>query len=529
MTVTPDVPGALLALQNVLGPDGFERGGEASRLAGQDVFTIGAPVAAVVRPVDTAQIVAIVAIARRHGIGLVPRGAAMSYTRSVVAEASEQTVAVDMRAMALIREINVRDMYVVVEPGCSWSALADALAAKGLEVPYRGPVSGRLATIGGGVSHNAVFYGSGLFGTAADSVVGLEVVTGEGKVVRTGSWAVGTAPPFLRHFGPDMTGLFTGDCGAMGIKTAIVLRLRRSPALRDCASWQTDKLDRVFAFLEKASQIGIASQIIGMDVRLQAERIAQTGWRERFRHVAALFTGKGSLRRRLSQGATMARAGVATGAGARGYALHAFLEGEGEAECQAARRRIAALAEACGLAPAHSAVPQAMLREPFGPVTGLAGGKGERWVPVHFIVPHSRALDAMDRIRSVLSAHSGAMQRSGIKARILLANLGAGAVTIEPMFLWPDRLTDHARTTLIDQGGRADADAPRQAEAETVVTMLREALVEALDEIGSLHTQIGRHYPYLGRLGEGAHDLVVGMKRMLDPDTVMNPGVLGLP
>lgn len=523
---------AIAALRKALGDGRVDTDPVKVERAGQDVFHTGGAVAAVIRPAKVDDIPVVLEMARQHHLAVVPRGAGLGYTRSVLSGEPERALVLDMRAMNAIREINAADMYVVVEPGCTWQILGEAVGQHGLEPLWRGPVSGRLATVGGAIGHNAVFYGSGLFGTVADTVIGLEVVTGKGEILRTGSWAIETASPFLRHFGPDMTGLFTGDCGALGIKTAIVLRLRKRPRVRQAISWQSGDMEQVFAFFRQASHLGTASQIIGLDVVLQQERIGQASWREKGRQVLSLLSGQGGLRQRLRQAGAMlttalSQWGPVPQAG-RGYAIHAFLEGDDTADCDRAALPYAALARELGLAPANSAVADAMVRLPFGPVTGLAGNRGERWVPVHFIMPHSLAQGAFDAIRAVHDEFAERLLVHGIKMRNLLANLGAGAVTIEPMFLWPDRLTDHARLTLIEQGGYADADAAANVDAEQLVSQVRKTMIDRLDAMGAVHTQLGRQYSYLPRLSAASGQLARDLKSLLDPDGLLNPGVLGL-
>ena len=83
-------------------------------------------------------------------------------------------------------ELNREDMYVRVEAGMSWKALHEALEGTGLTTPYWGTLSGLHATVGGGMSQNSIFWGSGRHGSAANSVIGLEVVLASGEVTRVG-------------------------------------------------------------------------------------------------------------------------------------------------------------------------------------------------------------------------------------------------------------------------------------------------------------------------------------------------------
>jgi len=517
---------ALAALRAALGNDQLVEDPDILALAGQDIFYRGDPVLAIVRPRSAEDIVHLTGIARERRLHLVPRGGGASYTRASLSSRPDRAIQVDMRGMNSIREINRKDLYAVVEPGCTWQALDEALSPMGLEVPFRGPVSGRVATVGGAVAQNAIFYGTGRHGTAADSVIGMEVITGTGALVRTGSMGVETALPFLRHFGPDLTGLFTADSGVMGIKTAIVLRLRRRPPARDVASFATADLAALFDFLEAIGHDGHASQVMALDVKLETERLRQTGLKAKIGYLRALVGGGGSLASRAAEGVAMARASLRAAPG-RGMAVHVFVEGEDATECQRRAAAVASLARDRGLVEADPAVAKAMLRMPFSPVTGLAGAPGERWVPVHFILPHSRAREGMALVENVVRDHADAIAEHGIKVRHLLATLAGGAVTLEPMFLWPDRLTPFADHMLRAQGGAFPADTPDRPAAEAMVAKLREEMIDRLDAIGALHTQLGRTYPYQQRLDPAAAALFRAIKRELDPDNIMNPGALG--
>ena len=79
--------------------------------------------------------------------------------------------------------------------------------------------------MGGGLSQNSIFWGSGRHGAAADSVISLDVVLASGEVLSTGGNAKSDSSPFFRHYGPDLTGIFTSDAGALGIKATASLRL----------------------------------------------------------------------------------------------------------------------------------------------------------------------------------------------------------------------------------------------------------------------------------------------------------------
>ena len=95
-------------------------------------------------------------------------------------------------------------------------------------------MSGFSPTVGGALSQGSVFLGSTRHGTSAESTLSLDVVLADGSLLQTGSASGVKRPsPFFRTYGPDLTGLFLGDAGALGIKARATLQLipfpRRKP------------------------------------------------------------------------------------------------------------------------------------------------------------------------------------------------------------------------------------------------------------------------------------------------------------
>src|SRR5882757_5190770 len=140
---------------------------------------------AIVKPRSSADVAEIVRISSKAGIAVNTRGGGMSYTRGHV-PIRPDTVIVDATGLNQILEINTQDRYVVLETGVTWAELRKALRGTGMRVPYLGTLSGNFATVGGGLSQNAT--GMGRM-TLAEHVLGLEVVLGDGQILKTGSWA----------------------------------------------------------------------------------------------------------------------------------------------------------------------------------------------------------------------------------------------------------------------------------------------------------------------------------------------------
>jgi FAD/FMN-containing dehydrogenase len=183
-----------------------------------DVFRAGEKPAAVVRPGTIEELQDIVKSAYESGTTIISRGGGASYT-DAYRHNSEGGITIDTSRLTKI-EINEARGTVTVEAGVTWAALREAVTAKGYKTRFWGSYSGLHATVGGGMSMNAISHGKGC---AADAALSFDIITGTGEMMRTGSAISSKSVPFVRHFGPDLTGLFTGDCGALGVKARITL------------------------------------------------------------------------------------------------------------------------------------------------------------------------------------------------------------------------------------------------------------------------------------------------------------------
>ncbi len=173
--------------------------------------------AAVVRARSTADVRAVVLTCLRHRTPLVPRGAGTGLSGG--ANALDGCVVLSTERMTAIREIDPVEQLAVVEPGVVNDHLRAACAEHGLWYPPD-PASSPWSTIGGNVATNAGGLCCVKYGVTRDYVLGMQVVTGEGEVVRLGRrTAKGVA-------GYDLTGLMVGSEGTLGIVTEVTVRLR---------------------------------------------------------------------------------------------------------------------------------------------------------------------------------------------------------------------------------------------------------------------------------------------------------------
>ncbi len=170
----------------------------------------------VVRARDLADVVEVLRHAQAHHVPVVPQGARTSLAGG--ATASEGSIVLNVEALDEISEVNLLEGYAVVGPGVVTQDLKAAAAREGLFYPPD-PASAATCTIGGNVATNAGGLCCVKYGVTADYVKGLQVVLPGGEVMRTGRRTVkGVA-------GLDLTGLFVGSEGTLGVVTSVVARL----------------------------------------------------------------------------------------------------------------------------------------------------------------------------------------------------------------------------------------------------------------------------------------------------------------
>ena len=192
-------------------------GRDSADLFGDD--KIGKPLAAV-RPTTTDQVATAVRIAAAHRVPIVPQGARTGLTGG--ANAVDGALLVCLDRMNRIIEIDVPNRLAVVQPGVVNATLRRAVAEHGLFYPPD-PSSYEMSTIGGNVATNAGGMCCVKYGVTTEYVLGLEVVLADGSVLRCGRRTVkGVA-------GYDLTRLFVGSEGTLGIITEITLALRPAP------------------------------------------------------------------------------------------------------------------------------------------------------------------------------------------------------------------------------------------------------------------------------------------------------------
>ncbi|MBL8629740.1 MAG: FAD-binding oxidoreductase [Rhodospirillaceae bacterium] len=489
----------------------------------EDTFrSLETPLAAVA-PANVDELSRVAAVCNRNGVALVPRGGGLSYTDGYLHTRSA-SITIDMRRMDKIVEINEDDMYVTVECGCTWAALNDALKARNLRTPYWGPLSGLKAVVGGALSQNSVFFGSGLYGSAVEQCIGLTVVLADGTVESLGAHAIQNGKPFMKHYGPDMMGLFLADAGAMGLKAVATLRLMRRTEHRKHIAYGFKTAAAMAKALSALSREGISAEAMGFDAGQQSARAVEA--KRSFKEdLATLFkvieTGG------LIDGIKVALAG-------RGYlknvpyGMHVAIEDKTAEGVAALFKKARDLCKAAGGEPMPASITRIVHADPFVPPDSILGPAGERWVPVHCIVPHSHAATILEKVQALYARYDALKTQHNIRTGFLLITVGNYGFLIEPVFFWPDaRLNMYDKMIRPEHLNRLPTHAASEA-ARAVVLQMREELAALFVQEGAVSLQLGKFYLYDKALKPETWALLQKMKSVLDPARIVNPGALKL-
>ena len=178
---------------------------------------------AVAFPTSTAEVSILVRLAAEHGVPIVPRGAGTGLSGG--AAGIEGGLTVVLSRMDRILGIDREDLVAVVQPGIVNAVLKAAVGDEGLSYPPD-PASYETCSIGGNLGTNAGGLCCVKYGQTRESVLGLEVVLADGRVIRTGGRNVKDVAGYA------LTQLFVGSQGTLGIVTEATLRLRPAPPPR---------------------------------------------------------------------------------------------------------------------------------------------------------------------------------------------------------------------------------------------------------------------------------------------------------
>src|SRR5690606_26360110 len=172
-----------------------------------------------VLPATVAEVAAILKFCKAEGVNVVPRGAGTSLSGGALPLADG--VLLGLGKFNRIREIDYDNRCIVAEPGVTNLALTEAVKAQGFY--YAPDPSSQIAcSIGGNVAENSGGVHCLKYGLTTHNLLGLEMVTIDGEIIRLGG-------KHLDAEGYDLLGLVTGSEGLLGVITEVTVRILKSP------------------------------------------------------------------------------------------------------------------------------------------------------------------------------------------------------------------------------------------------------------------------------------------------------------
>jgi len=241
------IPNAIAALTSLLGQRLSLSKSDLNLHGRSETYIPLTPPDAVAYPETTKDVVQIVQICAQHGCPVIGWGTGTSLEGQ--AQAPRGGVCVDFSRMNKVLSVHHADMGVTIQPGVTREALNQELRATGLFFPVD---PGANASLGGMASTRASGTTAVRYGTMRDNVIGLQVVLADGRVIHTGSRARKSSA------GYDLTSLFVGAEGTLGLITELTLRLHGQPESVSAAVCAFETMQGAVDAVIQTIQIGIS-------------------------------------------------------------------------------------------------------------------------------------------------------------------------------------------------------------------------------------------------------------------------------
>ncbi|GGY51069.1 alkyldihydroxyacetonephosphate synthase [Streptomyces omiyaensis] len=203
--------------------------------------------AAVLLPAGHDEVLAVLAVCADHGLAAVPFGGGTSVVGGLAPTTERPFVALDLRRMDRLLAVDEVSRTATLQPGLRGPRCEELLNARGWTLGHF-PQSFEWATVGGFAAARSSGQASAGYGRFDEMVLGLTVATPEGTL------EAGRAPRSAA--GPDLRQLILGSEGALGVITAVTVRVRPLPARRIYEGWRFTSFEAGTAALRRLAQDG---------------------------------------------------------------------------------------------------------------------------------------------------------------------------------------------------------------------------------------------------------------------------------
>ncbi|MFB9723594.1 FAD-binding oxidoreductase [Planobispora longispora] len=422
---------------------------------------------AVLLPGSHDEVLELLRICAAHRVAVVPFGGGTSVVGGLTParEGHAGVVALDLARLNRLVSVDAESMVAELEPGLRGPQAEELLAAHELTLGHF-PQSFEYATLGGFAAARSSGQASAGYGRFDDMVVGMTVATPRGTL------DLGRAPKSAA--GPDLRQVILGSEGAFGVITSLRLRVRRAPAVRIYEGWRFDSFAAGRAALRRLAQDGPLPTVL----RLSDETETMIG-----------LAKPGEL------------GGMSSGAGCLVIAGY-----EGDPQ-EAAERRERAAAVLAGLGG-----------------TCLGAEPGESWAHGRYSAPYLR--DSLLAAGATVETLETAGFWSALPRLYDAVRLALHGALGSPLVMCHISHVYGAGASLYFTVVTAQSEDPL-AQWEAAKRSVNEAIVAAGGTI-SHHHGVGRDHrdAYAAEIGELGVEILRGIKERLDPEGVLNPGVL---